>query len=530
VRVAALCDAGTVLAWHARCLETLFETPGVEAVALIFDERRGVGGPHPPPPGLWRAFPSGYVQRRSRALRPVDIRGPLAEIPRLTFDDNEDAVALGLDVDVLMHFSPRPAPAGLARAARRGVWTVELGGAGDDTAAVLSELRTGTPVVSAALLRCAEGDAPAIVLGRAYLRVRPHSYVRTLDDALFGAAPLAARACRALVEGAAPESFDSDARDQPPARRAPTNRDVLAAAARIGRSFVRAQVAAIAASPQWNVGVVDAPIHRFLDDGFEGPVHWFPRADRGRFVADPFGLPEGAAREFLVESFDYRTNRGVIAAAQRNGAAVRHQSVLEVESHASYPFLVRHRGDVYCVPQLEDVPGIAIFRAVRYPTHWEPAGVLIDDVVARDATPFEHDGRWWLAFADGAAPLTNLHVWWADDLLGEWRPHVRNPVKVDARSSRPAGTPFVHDGTLYRPAQDCSRDYGGGVAICRVDVLTPTEFRETIVRVVRTLPGPYGRGTHTLSSIGNATLVDGKRLVFTLAGSRHAIRSRLARH
>ena len=120
-------------------------------------------------------------------------------------------------------------------------------------------------------------------------------------------------------------------------------------------------------------------------------------------------------------------------------------------------------------------------------------------------------------------------MWWADDLLGEWHPHAANPVKIDPRSARPAGTPFVHAGSLYRPAQDCSRSYGGGVAICRVDVLTPTEFREEVVREIRSLPTSYRRGTHTLASVGEATLVDGKRLVFTLAGTRRALRSRLVR-
>jgi len=57
-------------------------------------------------------------------------------------------------------------------------------------------------------------------------------------------------------------------------------------------------------------------------------------------------------------------------------------------------------------------------------------------------------------------PLTKLRVWFADDLLGSWCPHPGNPVKPDIRSARPAGTPFVHDGALYRPAQDCSRTYG----------------------------------------------------------------------
>ena len=40
-------------------------------------------------------------------------------------------------------------------------------------------------------------------------------------------------------------------------------------------------------------------------------------------------------------------------------------------------------------------------------------------------------------------------------------------VKTDVRSARPAGTPFVYQGELYRPAQDCSRTYGGSIVIHR---------------------------------------------------------------
>jgi hypothetical protein len=65
------------------------------------------------------------------------------------------------------------------------------------------------------------------------------------------------------------------------------------------------------------------------------------------------------------------------------------------------------------------------------------------------------------------------------------------------------------------------------VTICRVDVLTPTDFHETVVRVVRPLPGRYRHGMHTLSEFGQATLIDGKRLVFSPAASRTALASRI---
>ena len=203
-------------------------------------------------------------------------------------------------------------------------------------------------------------------------------------------------------------------------------------ATRLGANFVRSQFMAIAFSPQWNVGVVDAPIHRFLDPSFEPNVRWMPKSPRAHFVADPFGMPDGSAPEWLVESFDYATNRGIIAAVDPGRPDAPREPVLPVDTHASYPFLIKHRGEVYCVPQLEESDGIRIFRAVHYPTEWEEAGTLVPGVAARDTTLFEHEGRWWLMYTSAAAPMTDLHVWWADDLLGEWHPHASNPVKVDA--------------------------------------------------------------------------------------------------
>ena len=45
-----------------------------------------------------------------------------------------------------------------------------------------------------------------------------------------------------------------------------------------------------------------------------------------------------------------------------------------------------------------------------------------------------------------------LSIYWADRIRGPWRPHALNPVKLDARSSRPAGALFRRDGKWIRPA------------------------------------------------------------------------------
>ncbi len=96
---------------------------------------------------------------------------------------------------------------------------------------------------------------------------------------------------------------------------------------------------------------------------------------------------------------------------------------------------------------------------------------------------------------------------------------MNNPVKSDVRSARPGGTPFYHEGALYRPAQDCSKTGGGKTVINRIKRLSPSSFDEEAVAVVEPDPtGPYPEGLHTISKVGDFTLVDGKRFEFSAFG------------
>jgi len=275
----------------------------------------------------------------------------------------------------------------------------------------------------------------------------------------------------------------------------------------------------------WNVGIVDAPIEAFLTPGARPPVHWLREHGRSRYVADPFTLDD----VILVEDFDYRDGRGHIAVihTRPDGTFTAPASVIAMPVHLSFPYLLRYQGDVYCIPESALAGTVYLFRAEQFPFYWKQCATLIESFAAADTTIFIHEGRWWLLCteAHGVHNSMSLHAWHAPDLFGPWSPHAGNPIKRDVRSSRPAGTPFVHDGQLYRPAQDCSRTYGGAVVINHVLRLTPTEFAE--VPVVTVLPyadSPYPDGLHTLNAYGRQTLIDGKRRGFIWHGSRHVVR------
>src|SRR5207247_10317157 len=118
-------------------------------------------------------------------------------------------------------------------------------------------------------------------------------------------------------------------------------------------------------------------------------------------------------------------------------------------------------GATYCIPETGQSNEVALFQAVDYPSTWTKVAVLVPDFAGVDPTVFRHEGRWWLMCTSaGPHEDAKLSVWQSRDLLGPWTRHVMNPVKIDVRGTRPGGPPFVADGALYRPTQDCSKMYG----------------------------------------------------------------------
>lgn len=269
---------------------------------------------------------------------------------------------------------------------------------------------------------------------------------------------------------------------------------------------------------QWNIGIVDRPIHTFLGTEGHPEIRWFPLKGRDAFLADPFGRVDEAGATILCEHYDYRGARGTIRRIRvENGRFVSPlEPALELPTHLSYPFLVEEDGVVYCLPEARAHREIALFRATSFPTSWTQEPALVADVVAVDPTLVSHGGRWWLMCVDGEGEENaDLLVWHAPALRGPWVAHRANPVKSDAGSARPAGTPFEHEGRLYRPAQDCSDTYGARIVINEVTRLTPEDYAEEQVAVIEpSADSPYPAGRHTLSALGDMTLIDGHRFVF----------------
>jgi len=269
----------------------------------------------------------------------------------------------------------------------------------------------------------------------------------------------------------------------------------------------------------WRIGITRASIEEVAGAGLSArAIEWLPEEPSFRFLADPFGLWRDGALHLFAEAYDYRTRHGVIdhMTLDANLRPVDRTTVLREPWHLSYPFVFEADGETWMLPEASRSNALTLYRAVRFPDRWEAAARIALDVVPIDATPFRHDGLWWLFYsggADRAARMGALHVAWAERLAGPWSVHPLNPVRRDMAGARPGGTPFLDGGRVCLPVQDCSQTYGGAIRILRFARLTPDVVETQVGPPLNAPPEtPYRAGMHTLAACGPVTLIDAKKI------------------
>lgn len=270
----------------------------------------------------------------------------------------------------------------------------------------------------------------------------------------------------------------------------------------------------------WRPLIVEAPIEEIVLAGTieEFAHHWLPPEGYLRFLADPFAIERDGRAHIFVEGYDYRTRHGVIECLVLGGgnALVERRQVLAEPWHLSYPFVFEADGETWMLPEAHRSGGLTLYRAVDFPWRWEAAMSIALDRPPIDATPVFHAGLWWLFYASAEsqrAKTGTMFAAWAERLAGPWHPHPRNPIREGFDASRPGGTPAMIGGSLVLPMQDCSRTYGGAIRPLRIDRLTPDAFEAEAGPPIRAPAAfaPFDAGLHTLSAVGDRTLVDVKR-------------------
>lgn len=285
-------------------------------------------------------------------------------------------------------------------------------------------------------------------------------------------------------------------------------------------------------SGPWNIGVLHQPAWVLLQEDGSRNVRWLPSPSKGRSRMEPFGyFAADGELNALYRKGDEDGGGGVIARVRPKADNIlkRSRTMLDSVPGAGYPYVVRigdavhaaitdlERGEVRLRPVASDNSALEEGRAI-----------LAEPLLA--PTLFEHGGRWWLFGTKQPYPEALLHAYHAASPWGPFTPHASAPLKCHVAHSRPAGTPFTHQGQLYRPALDATDPLHPAVWIMRIDHLSPEGFVEHPVRRLAGFSSTaYGMGVRTVSAIGDVTLVDGLRSPVLQASKANARRGQSGR-
>jgi hypothetical protein len=153
---------------------------------------------------------------------------------------------------------------------------------------------------------------------------------------------------------------------------------------------------------------------------------------------------------------------------------------------------------------------VELYRCTRFPDQWELVKVLFRGQI-KDTTLLIHSGVYWFfaTFQEPRGLATQLWLFSAETLTGEWKAHPANPISTDVRNSRGAGAILEHQGKLFRPSQDCSKGYGYSFTLNEITALDRDHYAEVPYRTVNPVWAPGLIGTHTYSRACNTEVIDG---------------------
>lgn len=287
----------------------------------------------------------------------------------------------------------------------------------------------------------------------------------------------------------------------------------------------------------WNIGVLHQPVHVLLEDDGSRNVRWLPAPSKGKARMEPFGYhtPDGDLN-VLFRKCGADGSGAVIARVRPKPDNIlkRSRTMLESDGHTAYPYTLSVDG-APAVLLTDGAAGCVRLHRINEGNDGLLDGRPILGEALLAPTLFEHEGRWWLLGTKDPLPDALLHGYHGDSPWGPFTPIGYGPLKCDVRSARPAGSPFLHDGALYRPALDASDPGAPAVTINRIDLLNPAGFEEEPVRRIQGFGATaYGEGVRTITAMGPLTLVDGLLSPVVEArranGSRSSSRSRSKRN
>ena len=219
----------------------------------------------------------------------------------------------------------------------------------------------------------------------------------------------------------------------------------------------------------WNIGFVENTLDGVIV-GEPLKIKWLNHECKDRWFADPFILDVTDDKIYvLVEEYYYPHKRGRLAMLtidKASNSLLKADTILELDSHLSFPAIIRRGGKVLVYPENSKGGGLKL-----YELDLEKAalvnGQTVSEVLLADAVYTELFGKKQIYSTEIPKPNGSILGVYEMDGTGKY-------VKVKEyhfpeNIARNAGDWFEYKGKIYRPAQECNVEYGHAISFQQVE-------------------------------------------------------------
>lgn len=258
----------------------------------------------------------------------------------------------------------------------------------------------------------------------------------------------------------------------------------------------------------WTIGFVEGDESVFVEDKpFE--VHWVKNPYSDRWFADPFILDVTDSYIYvLVEEFYDPIFRGRISklTINRKGYSIeKSECVLELPTHLSFPSIRRGGKKIFIIPENSESGQSVEYEYEPNTNKCEKSRVICEKPLT-DAILTNLFGN-ELIFTTIFPSHDKLEVFSKNE--DEEFFHKEDTVSFEEDIARNAGDWFEYKGDIYRPAQDCTKVYGGAIILQKV-IKNEKGFTFENIKRIESTSAKYNIGCHTLNTYKGITVLDAK--------------------
>ncbi len=551
LRFGIMCKGSSFYAWQATCIENLINDQNIDCELLIVGkpENNNISGIEKITKYPYKNFLFRFYKRflfKAKAFKNVNLCEKLKNCSLIEceieqkkysqyFSKQDIETIKSFNLDFILRFGFGIIRGEILNAARYGVWSFHH----DDEQkyrggpACFWEFYKNENCNGAILQQLTDKLDGGIVLRKGWFPMIKHSFAEHSDFILFSTSTWPHIVARELLHNAERIENCKKTATQAPIYKTPNNLQFLWFSAICLWNKLAFHFKELFLVEIWNIAIVEKNREEILLNGLQNAdIKWIMPENKNKFAADPFCFSVQNKNFIIYEEYSYKNRKASINLIELNSKneILQNLLVFNSEFHLSYPFVFQHNTRLFCVPESYQSKNVNLYVLNTEKYEFEYRSTLIQNFEAVDTTLFFHNNKWWLFCTTKTASNHELYIFFSNNLFSEFTAHKINPVKTDIASARPAGSVFMHQNRIIRPAQDSRKTYGTQIVFNEILHLSEYRFEEKTISSLKQPPNSnYPKALHTFNTCKNFSVIDGKRFTFNFENFKYQLKRKLNR-